>query len=149
MQAILLKDVETLGNAGDLVEVSPGYLRNFLLPRKLAHRATPGAVAEFERRRANAERLERERELRERETAETLSRTVLTIPKQAGEDGRLYGSVTEQDIVAAIRAARGIRVDRRNVLLDESIREVGAHLVTVDITPELAARVKIIVVEQA
>ena len=111
-QAILLKDVEGLGEAGSVIDVAPGYLRNFLLPRKLAQRATTASIAEAERRRTQAEDAERRQEERSRETAALLAKTVLTIPHQAGADGRLFGSVTSKEITDAIRQARGLRIDR-------------------------------------
>src|ERR1700722_9703032 len=101
-QAILLEDVETLGEKGAIVDVSSGYLRNFLLPRKLAETATKGSIEAAARRREAAERAAREAADRARENAATLGRTVLTIPQQAGDDGRLFGSVTTQDLADAI-----------------------------------------------
>src|SRR5205085_694279 len=109
-QAILLQDVESLGESGTVVEVSPGYLRNYLMPRKLAEPATGASIKAAEKRRQDAERAEREAEERSREHAAVLGRTVLTIPQQAGDDGRLFGSVTTQDIADAILAgASGAR----------------------------------------
>src|SRR5471030_1697775 len=102
-QAILLDDVESLGERGTVVEVSKGYLRNYLIPRKLAQPASVGALAAARQRHEAAER------------AALLSRTVLTISQQAGDDGRLFGSVTSQDIVDAVREARGLKLDRRGV----------------------------------
>src|SRR4029079_15446518 len=96
-QAILLQDVETLGEKGTVIDVSAGYLRNYLLPRKLAEPATSGAIEPAERRRDEAERALHEAEDRARENAALLGRTVLTIPQQAGDDGRLFGSGPNQD----------------------------------------------------
>ena len=110
-RAILLEDVESLGERGTVVDVSAGYLRNYLLPRKLAEVATKGSLEAAMRVREAAERAEREAADRARDNAALLGRTVLTIPQQAGDDGRLFGSVTTQDIVDAIRDARGITVD--------------------------------------
>ena len=93
-QAILLQDVDTLGERGAVVDVSAGYLRNFLLPRKLAEPATDSSIKVAQRRQADAERAAREAEERARESASVLGRTVLTITQQAGDDGRLFGSVT-------------------------------------------------------
>src|SRR5918997_2512884 len=118
-QVILLKDVESLGERGAVVDVSKGYLRNFLIPRKLAQPATKGALAATEVRRQAAERAAREAVTKAREEAELLDRTVLTIEQQAGDDGRLFGTVTTQDIADAIRDARGMAIDRRAVHLDE------------------------------
>jgi large subunit ribosomal protein L9 len=147
-QAILLQDVEQLGERGNVVEVSPGYLRNYLLPRKLAEPATKGSVEAARRREERAERAKIEAVQRSQDSAATLSRTVLTIPQQAGDDGRLFGSVTTQDIADAIRDARGIKIDRRKIHLDEPIRNIGTYMVVVEIADDVTASVKTMVVEQ-
>ena len=145
-QAILLEDVESLGEKGAIVDVSNGYLRNYLLPRKLAESATKGSIEAAAKRRETAEREAREAVDRARENAELLGKTVLTIPQQAGDDGRLFGSVTSQDIVDAIHEARGIRIDKRKVQLDEPIKTVGTHMVTVEVVDGVTATVKTMVV---
>jgi large subunit ribosomal protein L9 len=147
-QAILLQDVETLGERGAVVDVSKGYLRNFLIPRRLAEPATRGSIAAAQRRQESAERAAAEATQRAEESAELLNRTVLTIAHQAGDDGRLFGSVTSQDIVDAIRDARGIAIDRRKVHLEEPIRTVGTRMVTVEVGDGVLANVKTMVVEQ-
>ena len=147
-QAILLQDVDNLGDRGTVVDVSPGYLRNYLVPRKLAHPATKGALEEAQRRMQAAERAKEDAEERAQENAALLTKTVLTINQQAGEDGRLFGSVTSQDIVDAVRDARGIRIDRRKVHLDEPIRNVGTHMVVVEVADGVTATVKTMVVAQ-
>ena len=108
-QAILLKDVDDLGSAGDAVDVSPGYLRNYLVPRKLAQPATDASLQEAQRRREAAERAAAEAAGRAEETAALLAKTVLTIQHRAGEDGKLYGSVTNAEIADAIADARGLQ----------------------------------------
>jgi len=145
-EAILLKDVEELGERGAVVDVSKGYLRNYLLPRKLAQPATRGAVETVRQRQAAAERAAREAVEKAQENAQLLNRTVLTIPQQAGADGRLFGSVTAQDVAAAIREARGLRIDKRNVHLPEPIRNVGTYMVVVDVVEGATATVKTMVV---
>jgi|SRR5450755_1997912 large subunit ribosomal protein L9 len=145
-QAILLQDVEALGERGTVVDVSAGYLRNYLLPRKLAERATSASIDAAAQREQRAERAKRDAEDRARENAAVLGRTVLTIPQQAGDDGRLFGSVTTQDIADAIRDARGIRVDRRKIHLDDPIRNIGTYMVIVEIADEVTAAVKTMVV---
>jgi len=145
-QAILLQDVESLGERGAVVDVSAGYLRNYLQPRKLAQPATTASIAAATRQRERAEHAARESEERAKESAALLSKTVLTIPQQAGEDGRLFGSVTPQDIADAIRDARGIRIDRRKVHLEEPIRHTGTYMVVVEVADEQTAAVKTIVV---
>src|SRR5437868_4224254 len=145
-QAILLQDVETLGERGAVVDVSAGYLRNYLLPRRLAEPATKGSMEAATRARENAERAQREAQEKSRENAALLGRTVLTIPQQAGDDGRLFGSVTTQDIADAIRDARGIRVDRRKIHLEEPLRHVGTYMVVVEIADDVTATIKTMVV---
>jgi large subunit ribosomal protein L9 len=147
-QAILLQDVEALGERGTVVDVSPGYLRNYLLPRKLAEPATRGSIEAASRRVEAAERAKREAVDRAQENASLLSRTVLTIPQQAGDDGRLFGSVTTQDIADAIRDARGIRVDRRKIHLEDPIRHTGTYMVVVEVADGVTATVKTMVVDQ-
>ena len=145
-EAILLQDVETLGEQGNVVDVSKGYLRNYLLPRKLAQPATKGAVEAIRERQEAAERAERTAIERAEENVNLLNRTVLTIPQQAGADGRLFGSVTAQDIVTAIREARGLKIDRHNVHLPEPIKNVGTYMVVVDVVDGATATIKTMVV---
>jgi len=147
-QAILTQDVDQLGERGTVVDVSAGYLRNYLIPRKLAQPATKGALEAAQERRAAAERAERESKARAQENAALLGKTVLTIEQQAGDDGRLFGSVTAQDISDAIRDARGIKVDKRKVHLEEPIRHIGTHMVVVEIEDGVTATIKTMVVEQ-
>jgi large subunit ribosomal protein L9 len=147
-QAILLQDHETLGDRGTVVDVSKGYLRNYLIPRKLAEPATKGSIAAAERRRQVAERALAEATTKARDNAELLNKTVLTITHQAGDDGRLFGSVTSQDIVDAIKEARGIKIDRRKVHLDEPIRTVGTRMVVVEVADDVTATIKTMVVEE-
>lgn len=147
-EAILLKDVEDLGARGDAVDVSPGYLRNYLVPRKLAQPATKGALEEAQRRRAAAERAEREAAERAGETAALISKTVLTIHHRAGEDGKLFGSVTSKEIAESIREARNLRIDRRKIKLDQPIHETGTYMVEIEVSAGVTASVKTIVAEE-
>jgi len=146
-QAILLKDVENLGEAGTAIDVSSGYLRNYLIPRKLAQPATRGALEEAQRRREAAEQAAREAEARAGETAALLSKTVLTIQHRAGEDGKLFGSVTNAEIADAISEARGLKIDRKKIKLEEPIREIGTFMVEIELSGGQTARVKTIVAE--
>jgi large subunit ribosomal protein L9 len=148
-QAILLEDVEDLGRRGDPIDVAPGYLRNYLIPRKLAAPATEGALEEAQRRRAAAERLERDRAEREKKAASLLSKTVLTIHQRAGNDGKLFGSVGPKEIVDAIREARDLRIDRRQIRLEQPIREIGTHMVEIELADGTTASVKTIVAEES
>ena len=146
-EAILLKDVDELGDKGTVVDVSKGYLRNFLIPRKLAAPATKGAVEAARRRAELEERAARDAVERAHEYADLLNKTVLTLSEKAGEDGRLFGSVTTQDIADAIQEARGIEIDKRHVHLEEPIKNVGTYMVSVEVAGGVTASVKTMVTE--
>jgi large subunit ribosomal protein L9 len=146
-EAVLLKEVEGLGEAGDAIDVSPGYLRNYLVPRKLAQPATKGALEEARRRLERAEAEERHAAERADENAALLAKTVLTINHQSGEDGKLFGSVTSKEIAEAIQAARGIKVDRKKIRLEQPIRETGTFMVEIEVGGGVVAKVKTIVAD--
>jgi large subunit ribosomal protein L9 len=149
MEIILLQDVDKLGKKGEVANVSEGYARNFLLPRKLAEMATPGRVAVVRQMmEEKAAQVRREAE-RADETRDLLSKTVLTIPAPAGSAERLFGSITNQDIVDAIYAARKIKLDKRNVDLEDPIKLVGTYMVKVHVHSSVEpAEVKVIVVPE-
>jgi len=147
-QAILLQSVEPLGERGDVVDVADGYLRNFLVPRKLAQPATAASIAEAKRRHEAAERALVEQAERAEEDAALLRKTVLTISHQAGDDGRLFGSVTSQQIADAVRQARGLKLDKRRVQLEEPIKTTGTHMVTVEVADGVNATIKTIVTSE-
>jgi large subunit ribosomal protein L9 len=147
-QAILLADVEALGERGQAVEVAPGYLRNYLIPRKLAQPATPGALEEAQRRNEAIERAEKLRIERETEAAGLLSKTVLTIHQRAGEDGKLFGSVGAKEIVDALREARDLRIEKKRVKLEQPLRELGTFMVEIELADGTTAAVKTIISEE-
>lgn len=146
MQVILNQDVDKIGRRGEIVDVSRGYVRNFLTPRGLAEVATPSKMEEVRHRMEQAEEQERRMAERSEEIAETLNKTVITIEARTGEDERLFGSVTPGNIVESIRKARDLRIDRRRVILDEPIKSLGTHQVTVQVHGDVQANVKVIVV---
>jgi large subunit ribosomal protein L9 len=148
-QAILLEDVESLGRRGEPVDVAPGYLRNYLIPRKLAAPATAGALEQAQQRQAAAERAAQLRAEREEQAASLLSKTVLTIQQRADDGGRLFGSVGPREIVEAIREARDLRLDKRQVRLEQPIREIGTHMVEIELADGTVAAVKTIVAEES
>ena len=147
-QAILLQPVDELGETGEVVDVSAGYLRNFLVPRKLAQPATKASIAAAQQRIQAAEQAAADQVARAEEHAQLLRKTVLTISHQAGDDGRLFGSVTAQEIVEAVREARGVKLERRKVHLAEPIRTTGTHMVTVEVADGTTAEVKTIITAQ-
>ncbi|MDP9425976.1 MAG: 50S ribosomal protein L9 [Actinomycetota bacterium] len=146
MQVILRQDVEKIGQRGDIVDVSRGYVRNFLVPRGLAEVATAAKMEEARREIQEAE--ERDQRMAERagEVAATLNKSVITIEARTGEDERIFGSITPANIAQAIERARSIRIDRRRVKLEEPIRTLGTHQVPIQVHGEIEASVKIIVV---
>lgn len=145
MQAILLQEVDGLGKAGNVVHVTRGYLRNYLLPRRLAELATASRIAEVERR-MEADRAAIARRAAEAEQiADLLNRTILTLKAKAGGDGRLFGSITSQDISDAIRNARQIDIDRHDITIDPPIRQTGTYTIPVQVVSGVVAEVKTIV----
>jgi large subunit ribosomal protein L9 len=129
MKVILRADVDTVGKRGDIVDVRDGYARNYLVPKGLAIRATPGA----EQQAAAMRRARDVRDAQDRSAAEEIaSRLVpktITVAARAGTEGRLFGSITSTDIVEAVAAQAGIEIDRKRVHLAEPIKTLGTHLV--------------------
>lgn len=137
MKVILQKPVEKLGDPGDVVEVAAGYARNYLVPRGLAVRAQKGAVKHADNlKRAHASRQSKEK-VEFEALAATLIASSVSIAARAGEEGKLFGSVTAADIADAIAALTGITVDRKDVHLDEPIRSLGTHDVRIHLFPEV------------
>ena len=145
MEVILLQTVENLGEKGSLANVARGYARNFLIPRKLAEPATPGKVAEFQRREEERKSRDARMSVQAEEYTATLNKTVLTLTAKAGEGDRLFGSITGADIAAAIKDARGFTIDKRKVLLEDPIKELGTFIVDVEVAEGFVASVKTIV----
>ena len=142
VKLILTEDVPSLGEAGDVVDVKPGFARNFLLPQGKAVPATEAKVKEIEHhKRVIAERVARARKQLDGER-ERLERVELEIAANAGEEGKLFGSVTSAQ-VAELLEARGFSIDRRKIQLDEPIKELGDHVVAVRLHRDVVARVRI------
>ena len=137
MKVILQKPVEKLGDPGDVVEVAAGYARNYLVPHGLAVRAEKGALKHAENlKRAHVSRQSKEK-VEFEALASTLIASKVSIAARAGEEGKLFGSVTAADVAEAIAAQTGIAVDRKDVHLDEPIRSLGTHDVRVHLFPEV------------
>ena len=147
MKIILQKEVEKLGTPGQIVEVADGYARNYLLPRGMAIAASKGAVRHAERlKTAHQERVSKARTEAEVFASDLGARPV-RIAAQAGEEGRLFGSITAERIAEEL-AAQGLQVDRRKIHLDEPIRSIGSHTVTVHLHAEVNAPVTVEVVAE-
>jgi large subunit ribosomal protein L9 len=146
MKIILQKEVDKLGAPGDIIQVADGYARNYLIPRGLASPATKGAVRHAERLKlGHEERLRRVKDEAEA-LAARLAKAPIRIAAQAGDDGRLFGSITAQDVADELSRSLEQQVDRRRVHLDEPIRSLGAHQVRVHLHPEVDASVTVDVV---
>ena len=145
MEILLKQDVDNLGSAGDIVKVKPGYARNFLIPRGLAMPATAGLRKQAEQIKQAAER----RRLRELKTAQDLadriSQITLNFKAKAGESGHLYGSITSAAIAEALGAELGSEVDRRNLRMEHSLRELGEHEITIHLAQGVDATFKVMV----
>jgi large subunit ribosomal protein L9 len=147
VKIILLKDVEQLGEAGEVVEVAPGFARNFLIPQRQALVATDANVAQFEsRRKQHAAVVERERRAAEA-LAKQLENDSLTAQVRVGEEDRLFGSVTAQNINELL-AEKGYEIDRRAVQLEEPIRALGVYTIDLRLHADVTAQIKLWVVKE-
>jgi large subunit ribosomal protein L9 len=149
MRVILLQDVEGLGKAGDLKDVADGYARNYLLRRRLAAGATPTLLANHKQQIAAQQRKLEKLAEEHRTLAERLARVTLTFKARVGRQGRLYGSITSQDIAAGLRDAEGLNVDRRSIELASPIRAVGTYPITIKIAPKTEPQITVKVVDEA
>lgn len=148
VQLVLNRDVSKLGKSGDLVEVAPGYARNYLIPQRIAVQATPGVLKQVERRKE----LERQRLLEQKQAAasrKTALETVgtFTIAKQVGEGEAIFGTVTDREVAAAILEVTGQEVDRRNITVP-NIHKTGSYTAEIRLHPDVFAVVKLQVVPQ-
>ena len=145
MKVILTRDVPKIGEAGDVKDVAAGYARNYLIPKGLAVKATPGALKQFERRRVAEASREERLASRAQALAGRLSEITLAFEAKAGETGRLYGSITTGDIAEALEREVGEKFDRRKNILSDPIRQVGRHTISVRLAPDVVAEVKAVV----
>lgn len=144
MKVILLCDVKGQGKKEDILNVSDGYARNYLFPRKWAVEATPASIKEIERKRAAEEQLEKERREAAQEQAKALNDKVIRITAKSGDTGRLYGSVTNQEIADELKKQYGFEVDKRKIECDP-IRQTGEYDVSVGVYSGISAKMKVLV----
>ncbi len=149
MKVILLQDVDNLGKAGDLKDVANGYARNFLLPRRLAAGATPSLLANHQQRIAAEKRKQEKQADAAQQQAERLGNVTLTFKARVGRQGRLYGSITSQDIAAGLRASEGMTIDRRLIELPDPIRATGTYMVPVKVASKLQPKITVNVIDEA
>ena len=147
MKVILREDVKNLGDMGEVVNVSDGYARNFLFPKKFAVEANTKNLKEFEHnKKVIAERASKIKESVKSE-AEKLSAVSLTIKAKTGEDDKLFGSVTNMNIAEAL-ASEGFNIDKKKIVMDEPIKRLGEYSVTIKLHPEISTQIKIQVVQE-
>lgn len=148
MKVVLLQDVKAQGKKDDIVEVSEGYARNFLFPKKLAIPADAKAINDIKNKKSSeAHKIELER-IAAREIAEKLNQTTVKIVAEAGKDGKFYGAVTSKDIAEALKAQAKIEVDKRKVILDSPIKSFGTYKVDIKLYQEISGKVTIMVIEK-
>lgn len=143
MKVILIEDVEKLGQAGEVVEVKGGYGRNFLLPRGIAIEANEENMANWQEQMAQREEEERQRRENAENVKEEIEAVTIELEAKSGEDGKLFGSITNADIADALAEVHGINIERRKIELDSNIRKVGLTKVDVRVYPEVVAELKV------
>lgn len=145
MRVILKQEVHNLGDAGAIVKVAAGYGRNYLIPRGLAILASEGSVNELQHQQRMADAIRRKQLGSARELVQKIEATAITIRREAGEDDKLFGSVTNRDIVEAL-AAEGVEVERRSVQLEDHIRSIGLFTVPVRLHRDVTANLRVYVI---
>jgi large subunit ribosomal protein L9 len=148
MEVILREDVEKVGLRGEVVDVAPGFARNYLLPRRLAEPASPGRVAEIEKLTTNRSRHEAQSFEQAQELVQKLESAELRFDVQAGETGTLFGSVTATDIADRIWETQRVRIDRRKLDLPESIKRIGRYQVPLELFTDVTATLRLAVVPE-
>lgn len=148
MNVILLQDVKGLGKKGDVIKAKDGYARNFLFPKGLAKEATSGNVKVLEEQKT-AKKLKEQEELNDaKKLAEKISEMTVTIKSKAGENGKLFGSITTKDIAEALNKQHKIKIDKRKMDLDDNIKSLGVTSVGVKVYPGVTTEFKVNVIEE-
>lgn len=143
MKVILLADVKGKGKAGDVVKVNDGYARNMLFPKGLAKEATAGNLKNLEHQKAIAAEQEAERKSEAEATAKKLADLTVKIETKAGDNGKLFGSITSADIADACKEQAGIEIDKKKIVLDAPVKQAGNVEVQVKLYPEVTAKLKV------
>jgi large subunit ribosomal protein L9 len=149
VKVILTENIPTLGEAGEVVDVADGYARNYLIPQEMAMKATPGALKQLKLRMAAYERREQRMVEEAQDIAARLENVTLAFEVRAGEKGRLYGSITPDDIAEALEREIGEELDRHKHLLFEPLRQVGRHTVPVRLTTDIETEIEVIITPES
>lgn len=147
MKIILLEDVKGVGKKGDTVNASEGYAKNFLIPKKLGVEANNSNLNEIKLKKQSEEKRKAEELAKAKELKEILEAKIVTIAIKAGENGKLFGSVTSKEIGTALEKQEGIKIDKKKIMLDDPIKTVGEKQVPVKIHPQVTAQLKVKIVE--
>ena len=148
MKVVLLQDVKDLGKKEQLVNVSDGYARNYLFPRKLAAEATSGKLKELEEKK-NAEMIKKDKEKQAaKELADKLGKMEVNFKVKAGENGKLFGSITSKDVADALKSQHKTEIDKKKIVLHDAIKALGTYKVEIKVYPEISALINVKVEEQ-
>ena len=148
MKVILLEDVKGSGKKGDVIEVSAGHARNFLIPRKMAVEANPKAMQELKQQEAKIQRQREKEQAAAKEIADKLESALVKIPAKAGETGRLFGAVTGKEIVEALQEQHGIAIEKNKIVQPEPIKAFGSYEVKVKLGSEITGTIHLVVAEK-
>lgn len=148
MKVILLEDVKSLGKKGELVNVSDGYARNYVLPKKLGVEATPANMNDLKLQRQNADRVAQEQLETAKQLAETLETKEVVVRMRSGEGGRAFGSVSSKEIASAAKEQCGLELDKKKIQLPEAIKALGVYEVSIKLHPKVTGRLRVKVVEE-
>lgn len=148
MKVILLQDVKSLGKKGDIVEVSKGYARNFILPKKLGVEATGKNINDLKLQKANQEKIAAENLAAAKELADQLSDKSVEIPMKVGDNGKVFGAVSNKEIAAAAKDQLGLEIDKKKISVDEPIKSLGEHTVKIKLHPKVTGQLKVNVTEK-
>lgn len=147
MKVIMLSDVKDVGKKGEIINVAEGYARNYLLPRKLAMEATESSLKQLEQEKRAQEKKKQKEKQNAIKQAEMLSKTHLTLKVKAGEQGKLFGSITSKDISDALKSQYNIDIDKRKIELSNPIKSVGDYEATVKLAPEVETKIHFKIIE--
>lgn len=148
MKVILIQDVKSLGKKGDIVEVSEGYARNFILPKKLGVEASNTNLNNLKLQKANEEKIAKQRLEEAQEFAQKLETLEVVVEMKAGEGGRTFGSISSKEIVQAAKEQHGVELDKKKLQLSEAIKSFGFYEVSVKLHPKVTAKLKVKVQEK-
>ena len=149
MKVILLTDVKSLGKQGDIVNVSDGYARNMILPKKLGVEATPKNLNDLKLKKANEDRIAQEQYEAAKELGKEIEAGKIEVSIKTGEGGKAFGSVSSKEIAAEVKSQMDLDIDKKKIQLKEPIKTLGTHTVSIRLHPKVTADLKVVVTEEA